>query len=254
MASGSAPTGRRARRRLIASTAGVIALGLATPAVGAAANHATNGGATSITATGARLNGAINVDYPDSAWSFQYGTTTAYGLTTPPRAVGAGFHLVSQPVTGLRAGTTYHFRLVVYGGYPAGSSSTSADATFRTASASPAGKPPLYGRAFLIGRRLHVSHGSVTVRVRCRGTAGGACAGSIGIFTTVRRGSHRVALTCGRRSFSVKAPVTRKVALRLSGSCRSALKKARRHRLGASLGASFTSRQRTLHFGVTLLG
>jgi hypothetical protein len=48
-----------------------------------------------------------------SAW-FQYGTTTAYGLSTPRQDVGTWTtpQLVSANISNLAAGTQYHFRLV----------------------------------------------------------------------------------------------------------------------------------------------
>jgi hypothetical protein len=83
--------------------------------------------ATDVTATGATLNGTA--DGGGSVY-FEYGTTTAYGLTTTPQTVTGG--PVSATVSGLTAQTTYHYRIVQ-------GSERGTDATFTTG-ANP--KPP----------------------------------------------------------------------------------------------------------------
>jgi hypothetical protein len=69
--------------------------------------------ASSITATTATLNGKLNSDGgdPPVTCSFQYGTTVAYGSTTPGQAVVSGASF-SAGISGLTANTTYHFRSV----------------------------------------------------------------------------------------------------------------------------------------------
>ena len=72
--------------------------------------------ATSITETGATLNGAVNPESEETSYHFEYGKTTSYGtkVPMPDESVGSGTSnvKVSKPITGLEAGTTYHFRLV----------------------------------------------------------------------------------------------------------------------------------------------
>jgi len=66
------------------------------------------GPATNVGATSATLNGTV--DAPTNA-HFEYGTTTAYELTTPiQEGVPAG--PVSADVSGLTVDTTYHYRIV----------------------------------------------------------------------------------------------------------------------------------------------
>src|SRR5687768_13620968 len=91
---------------------------LATLLVGAAVAAPTTGPATNITNTTATLTGTVT---EDAEVYFQYGTTTAYGLTTPRQRVEAG--PVQAPVTNLTAETTYHYRLVAVG-EPAGNDQT----------------------------------------------------------------------------------------------------------------------------------
>jgi CSLREA domain-containing protein len=70
--------------------------------------------AGSIGLTSAVLAGTLDPSLRETSFRFEYGTTTAYGALTPLQWTGAGSGpiSVSALVTGLRAGTTYHFRLV----------------------------------------------------------------------------------------------------------------------------------------------
>jgi hypothetical protein len=77
--------------------------------------------ATDVAATSATLNGTVDGATTEH---FEYGTTTAYGLTTAPQAVTDG--AVSAPVTGLTVDTVYHYRIVADTG-------VGEDRTFRTA-------------------------------------------------------------------------------------------------------------------------
>jgi hypothetical protein len=66
--------------------------------------------------TTATLVGKINPDKTTAEYFFRYGTTTSYGLETPPTLLGAGnggesYVTVEVPVTGLATGTTYHCQL-----------------------------------------------------------------------------------------------------------------------------------------------
>jgi len=72
--------------------------------------------ATAVTDSGARLNGTVNPEGVESSYQFEYGTTTAYGQLAPvePKSAGKGtFDMkISQTASGLKPGTTYHFRLI----------------------------------------------------------------------------------------------------------------------------------------------
>ena len=69
--------------------------------------------ATAITPTTATLNGTINPNGLAATYHFEWGTTTSYGNSTTTVSAGSGTSAVpvSAPITGLTAGTTYHFRL-----------------------------------------------------------------------------------------------------------------------------------------------
>ena len=89
--------------------------------------------ASSVSATGATLNGNVNPKGSEvGECQFEYGTSTAYGEIAPcPTAPGAGTDAVPEaaPVIGLVANTEYHFRIVAATG---AGSSQGEDETFLT--------------------------------------------------------------------------------------------------------------------------
>ncbi len=71
--------------------------------------------ATSVTYNSATVNGTVNASGNNVAVSFEYGTTTAYGLTapgTPASVTGSTVTGVLSNLSGLSATTTYHYRAV----------------------------------------------------------------------------------------------------------------------------------------------
>ena len=69
--------------------------------------------ATLIASSSARLNGSVDPHGLTTSISFQYGTTTSYGSTTPMQSrSGNTFLTVSANISGLTANTLYHFRIV----------------------------------------------------------------------------------------------------------------------------------------------
>jgi hypothetical protein len=96
--------------------------------------------ASSITTTGAMLNGTLNPNGSDTTYHFEFGTSGPCDVnlcaSTPDADAGAGAG--DQPVTAdltglLVAGTTYHYRLVADNG--TGGQQGGADGTFSTAPA-----------------------------------------------------------------------------------------------------------------------
>jgi hypothetical protein len=84
------------------------------PLGGAATLIAQTGAASNVTSTSATLAGSVTSADPETRYHFDYGTTIGYGETTPAQplqAVGEAVQ-VSADVSGLVAGTAYHFRLV----------------------------------------------------------------------------------------------------------------------------------------------
>jgi len=80
------------------------------------APSATTGSGSAITQTSATLNATVNpADAALTNCTFEYGPTTSYGSSVPcsstPSPTG-GTQAVSAQITGLSAGTTYHFQIV----------------------------------------------------------------------------------------------------------------------------------------------
>ncbi|HEY5045533.1 MAG TPA: hypothetical protein VII53_06725 [Solirubrobacteraceae bacterium] len=94
------------------------------------------GQATSIGQSTATLGGSLDPQGADTSYWFQYGTTAYYSTSVPAPGAdagsGSGFQSVTQGISGLAPGVTYHFRLVTNN---AGGTSYGADQTFTTASA-----------------------------------------------------------------------------------------------------------------------
>jgi hypothetical protein len=101
-------------------------------AFAAALALAVTGSATDVTRTTATLQGTVDPQGEATTYSFEYGTSEAYGLQTPATAAGDGTEPVPvrAAVTGLTPNTTYHYRLVATN---ASGTVRGEDATFRTA-------------------------------------------------------------------------------------------------------------------------
>jgi hypothetical protein len=70
--------------------------------------------ATAISMTSATLNGTINPNGLATTYHFEWGTTVSYGNNTPTLSAGSGTVTLAESanISGLTAGTTYHFRIV----------------------------------------------------------------------------------------------------------------------------------------------
>jgi uncharacterized repeat protein (TIGR01451 family) len=66
--------------------------------------------ATNISKTGATLSATINPNGASTTLNFDYGLTTNYGSTVSESNIGSGTSTVTQTLSGLDCGTTYHFR------------------------------------------------------------------------------------------------------------------------------------------------
>ncbi|MGL2994935.1 Ig-like domain-containing protein [Flavobacterium sp. TSSA_36] len=70
--------------------------------------------ATAISSSGATLNGEANPNGTNATFSFEYGTTTAYGQTIAGNPASNNDNVtlpILADITGLQPNTTYHFRL-----------------------------------------------------------------------------------------------------------------------------------------------
>ncbi|HEX6602293.1 MAG TPA: fibronectin type III domain-containing protein [Solirubrobacterales bacterium] len=95
---------------------------------------ATTGGVSNLKATAVTLNGSVNPQGSSTTYQFEYGTTTSYGNVVPvtPKSAGSGSGAVNASVelSGLSAGTLYHYRVVATN---AGGTTKGADMTFAIA-------------------------------------------------------------------------------------------------------------------------
>jgi hypothetical protein len=90
------------------------------------------GSARSVTLTAAKLKGTVNPNGLATSWYFEYGATTSYGAKTAAKSAGSGRKAVgeSASISGLKAGTIYHYRLVATS---ASGTTAGHDRTFSTA-------------------------------------------------------------------------------------------------------------------------
>lgn len=90
------------------------------------------GPAVNPSSSGAILTGTINPHGTSARYAFQYGTTTAYGLTTAIASIAATSSTVpvAAAVAGLAPSTVYHYRLIAVNN--GGHFGVGADATFST--------------------------------------------------------------------------------------------------------------------------
>lgn len=114
----------------------VLTVGVAAVAVAASSPAVTTGTHSHVTDTSAALHGTINPNGSATAYYFEWGLTTAYGVTSVEHSAGHGTTPVSISATAaaLIPGTVYHYRLVAANG---SGSASGADHTFMTA-----GNPP----------------------------------------------------------------------------------------------------------------
>ena len=113
-----------------AGSVALLALALGSVAL-AAAPTATTGPATVVASTSATVGGSVDPRGQATTWWVEYGTSTSYGSKTVAANAGAGATAVSVSVniTGLKAGTTYHYRVVANN---AAGTSRGGDAVFTT--------------------------------------------------------------------------------------------------------------------------
>jgi hypothetical protein len=77
----------------------------------------TTNAATNVELHSATLNGSVNPGGLNTTLWFQYGRTTSYGSTTAHQTkAGNRTQTVAANISGLTAGTTYHFRIVATNG------------------------------------------------------------------------------------------------------------------------------------------
>ncbi len=130
---GARRTGRRLGLGALLAAVVLLTAGAGTAAVEAAPTAIT-GPVSAIGTTSATASGTVNPNGQATSWYFEYGTTAGYGKKTATKSAGSGTTntQVSGAITGLAAGTTYHYRLVATNG---GGTSHGADGIFTTSAA-----------------------------------------------------------------------------------------------------------------------
>jgi hypothetical protein len=106
------------------------ALAASTPSV-------VTGSAMSATDTTIHLHGTVNPDGSGTSYSFQWGLTNQYGVSSPTHSAGSGTKVVSVAAapSGLIPGTVYHYRLIASNRFGL---SLGADHSFKTTGHPPA--------------------------------------------------------------------------------------------------------------------
>jgi hypothetical protein len=134
---------RRGRLALLAVVAAVLSMCVGTAV--AAAPGVLYGDPTNVTQSGAILQGSINPSDKPTTYYFEYGASTAYGAMTTQATLpkSKAWQAVSAAITGLSAGSTYHYRIVAWNGGGTKDKSVGSDHTFTTAS--PASPPETGG-------------------------------------------------------------------------------------------------------------
>ena len=98
----------------------------------ATAPTVTTTAASSITATGAVLNGTVNANSASTTVTFEYGTSISYGTSvtaTQSPVTGSTATAVSYTLTGLSPNTTYHYKVK---GVNSSGNNSGSDASFTT--------------------------------------------------------------------------------------------------------------------------
>lgn len=105
-----------------------------TTPVGPSAPTSDTGLPEAISSSSVTLAGSVNPGGGATTYSFELGTTTAYGVSSASQtlAAGVGTTTIRIPVSGLTAATTYHYRLVATS---AAGTARGTDRTFRTLAA-----------------------------------------------------------------------------------------------------------------------
>jgi hypothetical protein len=205
---------------------------------------ATTEPAGAVTSQSAMVSGRVNPKDAPTTYRFEYGTTTAYGRSTPVTAAGSGETAVVAAATvgGLSPATTYHYRILATN---AGGVTTGSDRTFTTtvpavgppatqppATTPPAAQPPATTPPFpgieLASPKLTYARGAITVRLRCPAGTSGRCSGRTTL--TARRPTSARRVSLGRAAFSIRPGSGASVKVRVTRAGRRLLRRASRPR------------------------
>lgn len=155
------------------------------------------GAAGGISTSAATVNGTVNPEGGPVKVSFQYGTTTAYGLLTPAQVIAPSDVATSfaAQLGGLEAGTTIHYRAVAASDF---GTFVGADETLTTNPLPPAPGAVKVGRAKVAGQ-------TATVRVACTGAAGSKCSVALSLSVAETFRGHKLIAVAARHGRGRKA-------------------------------------------------
>ncbi len=149
--------------RVVAASDGGSSTGKDSTFVTSSSPAVETGDTASITPTTATLKGSVTPNGLSTTWWFEYGTTTGYGTKTASHSVGSGTKAtsVSVGIKSLKAGTTYHYRLVASN---SSGKTAGGDRTFTTigAPASQTGAAPNVGPDYAVITGTVDTHGRAT--------------------------------------------------------------------------------------------
>ncbi len=235
------------RRFAVIGLLSAVMAGLMAGSALAATPSATTNAASGVGVTTATLNGSIQTRGVSTLWQFQYGTSKSYGKTTTANSIPAGGStvIVASSITGLKANTKYHFRLVVQTGkgtstYPI-VVAFGGDKTFTT-------RPG--GKLTLSAAMLGIKKGSTSLGLKCSSLV--TCKGKLTLSARVKVGTKHQNVTFGTKSFSIKSNKKSTLKLKLSGKGLTALRQAHNQRLKVKLLIKFSSPQPTVSKIITL--
>jgi hypothetical protein len=147
-------------RRIAKLSAVVLAVSAVVSGVALAASSPTvaTGSSSNATNTSVVLHAIVNPNGSSAGYQFNYGPTSAYGLSTTTRSAGGGSKPVSvqTTLTGLTPGTVYDYRVVALNKSGAG---IGANLTFKTTGAPPAGV--VTGPAAAVGKSIATLTGDI---------------------------------------------------------------------------------------------
>ena len=241
--------------RLVAALLCALALP-ATALAALAPPTATTGAAKDVTQTSATLTATVDPNEGDTTVHFEYGTSSAYGLTSANKTVsGADPVAVEIPVSGLTAATTYHYRVVATN---AAGVARGSDHTLKTAS-----PPAAPGATTGVARSITANSATVTGSVDPNGTA---TTYYFEYGTTSSLGSRTPdhSAGSGTKAISVSAPITglaandrisyRVVATSSAGTHRGAIRSFTTSRGLSSASIALSSSRVAYGDGVTVTG
>jgi CSLREA domain-containing protein len=216
-AAGCPPTDQRGIGRPQGAACDAGAYELAPPS-------ASTGGAAGVTQTVAGVAGGVNPNGRPTLAHFEFGTTTAYGRTTPDQAIapGADVVVISATLPGLAPGTTVHYRVVAGS---ADGTGVGDDRTFTTLPVPPVPRPAFAGVSFLTKTAKLTSKGEAPVALRCPANTPARCTGTLKLTAKVkakRRKSRTV--TLGSAKFALLAGKRGTVKVKLSKAGRALVK------------------------------